>query len=574
MLLNGAPLNSVPLNGGGGAAPQPPEPPEPIVRAVSYQWRLRLEVGGVDVTGQWTAGADADREEGAAGVGSFALYLPAADGPVTPTDWIGRAVQLTYVSTSAGTTVEERRYTGQVVSPTWDPRTRLMQCECSDQLQQRVEALPVSTVDSLTGGLWSVDVFEPVEGRSHWDYALERMSTRTASLDCSALGALRVTSWYATAPAFVFGPGTTLDDSLELELAPASGVTNRLEIDVSYRYSRLWQRNQSYSWQHPGTEGITGIGGFCLWRTFPSELPNKQMVEEAAAGNGETVLSPLWYELPGTMANPCGDGSPWINREEGLLLGATWTGARRWAQTITENYPVVMVATGGEDEATRIVQREGYTLDAEDEDRVAAWETDPITGGTSGSDDLGDAARRSAVFAIALNTGASTLVQAHRETTISWSVPTSMALGIDLSHTLEINDQNIHAIGKCRRIVDSFDPASGTAITTLSIAVMRGGGVSDPLVPPPVLGASTGGGSPGTGIGDDLPTQISSLGSPDYDPEIDGFSGNADGSVGPSVFPRDLVAPADEIAEIYRDESVLTGAVTYRVGIPNDLLEM
>lgn len=573
MLLNGSPLNSVPLNGGSSSGPQPPEPPEPIVRAVSYQWRLRLEVDGVDVTAQWTAAADDDREEGAAGVGSFTLYLPAADGPVIPTDWIGRPVALTYISTSAGSTVEERRFTGQVVSPTWDPRTRLMHCECSDQVQQRVEALPVATIDSLTGGLWSADVFEPIEGRSHWDYALERLSTRTASLDCSALGELRVTSWYARPADFVFGPGTTMDDSLSLDLAPASGVTNRLEIEVTYRYERLWQRNQSYSWQHPGTEGITGIGGFCLWRTFPSELPTKDMVIEAAAANGQTVLSPLYYELPPTMANPCGDGSPWINSEEGLLLGAQWTGARRWAQTMTETYPVVMATPAGLVEATRIVQRDGYTLEVDNGAAVDAWENDPITGGASGSHDLGDAARRAAVFAVALNAGLATLVQAHRETTVSWSVPTSMALGIDLTHTLEINDQGIRARGKCRRIVDSFDPGSGLAITTLSIAIMRGGGLSDPLTPPPILGAGVGGGA-GTGIGDDLPTQISSLGSPDYDPEIDGFSGNADAGGGPSVFPRDLVAPADEIPAEDRDEKVLTGEALYRVGIPNDLLEM
>uniref|UniRef100_UPI00197E93C3 hypothetical protein n=1 Tax=Pseudomonas viridiflava TaxID=33069 RepID=UPI00197E93C3 len=52
------------------------------------------------------------------------------------------------------------------------------------------------------------DVFAPVEGRSHWDYALELLSTMSASLDVSPSGELRLTSWFATAPAFVFGPGT------------------------------------------------------------------------------------------------------------------------------------------------------------------------------------------------------------------------------------------------------------------------------------------------------------------------------------------------------------------------------
>ncbi|POC72916.1 hypothetical protein, partial [Vibrio vulnificus] len=78
-----------------------------------------------------------------------------------------------------------------------------------------------------------------------------------------------------------------------------------------------------------------------------------------------------------------------------------------------------------------------------------------------------------------------TLIAAHRGTTVTWDVPTSMVLPIDLVHTLRLDDQGARAVGKCRRIVDRLDLGSGSALTTISIAVMRGGGgAADPLVPP------------------------------------------------------------------------------------------
>jgi len=566
-MLNGAPLNSGPLNSNSLAAE-----PEYVVAGVSYVWRDRVLIDGVDVSDQLVGGLDYDREEGAAAVAGVGLYLP--PGPVVPTDWRGRAVTIDYISTSAGVTTEERRFTGVISDPEWNSELRVLNCECSDQLQQRVEALGRPEVDGLVGGMWSADVFEPVEGRSHWDYALERLSTRTAALDCSALGALRVTSWYAkSVPAFVFGPGTTIDQSVRVELAPLDGITNRVELDVTFRYARLWQRNERYSWLHPETDGSEGIPGFCNWRGYPSELPSISMIEEASQQVGQTVIDPLYYLLPPTMPNPCGDGNPWINRFTDLLLGADWTGARRWVQTITETYRIALATPAGEAEVSRIVQRTGAAAEVENP-AADAWAENPITGGTGGFTDLDDEARRVGVIEISQHMAVAQIVAAHRETTVSWSVPTSMALGIDLHHTLELNDQGVRARGKCRQIRGSHDPETGLAITTLSIAVMRGGGVSDALTIPPRLGADDEPGDDGFGVARELPTQISGFGSPDYDPELDGFSGNSDAGGGPSQFPRDMVIPAAEIPAADRDERVLTGDYMRRVGIPNDLLEL
>lgn len=568
-MLNASPLIAVPLNGLAGAAAEP----EYIVRGQSFVWALRLRVDGMDYTAQLTGQMTIIRQDGAAGLADFGLFI-ALGLPVVPPNWKGRTVTIDYISTSHYATTEARRYTGQISVANWNPVNRVLSCECSDQLQQRVEGMTVSAIDALVDGDWSADVFEPIEGRSHWDYALERLSTRPVSLDCSPAGELRVTSWYAVSPHFIYGRGTTLYQTVELQQSDLDESTNRVEIEFSYRYSRLWQLNERYVWSHPGTQGLTGISGFCAWRVDPTELPQIGMVEDAASSNGQTVLNPDYYLLPLTLADPCGTGVGWTNIYDDLLLGVDWTGARRWVQTVTETYSLTLATAAGEVDATKIVQRSSATVNVES-DLAEAWTEGPISG-DGGAVDVASDARRDAAMTVALCMGQVEIISAHREATVSWQVPTSLAMGVDLVHTLQVTDQGVNASGKCRRIVDSFDLGSGAALTTISIAIMRGGGVSDPLTLPGRLGA----GQIGEGEGDvlyaPLPTQLGGrTGLPAYDEELDGFSGNySQNNPNAEQFPRRLIATAAEIPATQRDEQLLDAAVLYRVGIPNDLLEL
>lgn len=575
-MLNGSPLNALPLNSLPGAGSEP----EYVVRGQAFVWRPRLLVGGLDLTAQLVSTVDVDREESAAGISGFDLFI-APGTPVVPPDWKGKAVALDYISTAVGETTEARLHTGVISQATWDPVTRLLSCECSDNMQQRVEALPVAAINALTGGAWSEDVFGRVDGRSHWDYAMERMSTRTAALDCSPYGALRVTSWYAAAPHFVFGPGTTLYQSIDLQQSDLDRTINRVEIEFGYRYSRLWQLNESYSWTHVNAGGA--VGGFCQWKTWTTELPDTDMIESAVSGSGQQLLSGIGgFKLPLSMSDPCGDGQGWVNTFDNLWLSASFTGARRWSQAVTESYKLVLTTQAGEIEASRIVQRAGYTV-AVERDEAGSWGQDPIQGGNTGATDLTDEARRSNALQTALRMGQAEIIGAHRETTLTWQVPTSLALGIDLTHTLELNDQGAHAIGKCRRIVHRLDLRSGQAITTLSIAVMRGGGVSDALTVPAPPDTSLPP-FPAQPLQLMLPTQ---LGGRQFDPFTGfaigpydegrmGFAGNysVNDNEPAEHYPRRFYISSREIAAEYRDERTATAEALYRVGIPNDLLEL
>lgn len=171
--------------------------------------------------------------------------------------------------------------------------------------------------------------------------------------------------------------------------------------------------------------------------------------------------------------------------------------------------------------------------------------------------------------------GYATVVGAHRGTTVAWDVPTAWAVRVDLIHTLKVNAQRVLADGRCRQVVDKFNLDSGSALTTLSIAVMLGGGdVTDPLTPPPFDTSSadrpTGGGFLGTQLGG-LST------SPPYDDTRYGFSGNYttfDNDVGQEPYPRRFAVPVPEIPAAIRDEWKVEIPRTYRVAIPNNTLEL
>ena len=573
MLINGSPLNSGPLNGSSTAAPAPE--PVYVVRGAAFVWRVALRVDGVDLTHLLTGSLDVDREEGAAGVAGFSLLLP--PGPVVPPDWTGKAVELDYISRDRdGVVTTARLYTGALEMPSWDSVARILRCECSDQLQDRVEALSIEAINALIPGYWSADVFEPAEGRSHWEYAQEQLSTLPASLDSAATGDLRLTSWYASAPAFLFGPGTTLYKSVQTELQPRGAITNTVEIEASYRYSRLYQHNVQFGWTHPETGGYTGVQAFCAWRNWSSELPSAEMVASEISGAGLTMIGRVGgTTLPPTMADPCGDGVPWINNFTGLHLTVGVTGGLRWTQSITERYRLTLTVGTP---AVPVTVRELTSFELEDP-RADDWESSIPTGNGS-LENLSDESRRVSFLNCLLHGARTTLIDAHRGTTVSWQTPTDMALSVDLLHTLQLDD-TAKATGKCRRIQHQLDLGSGRAITTLSVAVMRGDGTGDPLTLPAAPDTSLpaipgAAGALPTQLGGRLTDPVSGAPIPAYDEERLGFAGNwsAKDDLTAEDFPRRFKVRSIEIAAIYRDELTTETVATYRVAIPTDTLEL
>ncbi|MBU1330869.1 MAG: hypothetical protein KKG30_00725 [Gammaproteobacteria bacterium] len=595
-MINGASINGATLNGGtAGNAPQPVV----VGGEQAIVWRARVRVNGEDWTARLVGEVAVDREEGAAGVAEFALCLPA--GPVTPNAWRGREVTADYIDQNG----ESRLFTGRIIEPSWNRTSRLLTCACSDNLQERVEALDVPAIDALTpNAWWTEDVFEPVTGRSHWDYMQERMQSVQASLDCAADGTLRVTSWYAKGQAdYEFLAGATVYDTVDVQLSDNTRETNQVEIEAEYRFSRLQQLNKSYYWQHPFTGGLGGEGGFCEWFSDTTETPNIEMVTAALADSGQTLLSGAsWYRLPPSGIY-CDPPVGWNNNFTDLLLGAGFTGARRWVQTVTERYALTVVADAAVATDGEVVTRDSVALEVESA-QAETWESAgfgvntaapsagggnngipggsggltpgrPIDNGSNGHTDVRDEPRRQQALGTVLRHGVTTIISEHRGTTVSWDVPAGWVHGIDLPHTARIADQGVHAKGKINRLTWRLDLLGGSAMCTVSIALMRGGGTaSDPLTLP-AYSVKPQPDPPGPDpIADSLPTQIGGKGET-YIDELDGFSGSWSVGDGSSEgFPRRFQITADEILATERDPLEVDIEATYRVAIPNDTLEL
>lgn len=583
-MLNSAPLNTWPLNALGGAG----EHEEPIIIPTghAFRWTATVTMGGIDVTELLTGSIRVDREEGAAGLAEFELFYPV--GTAVVTDIADRTVTIDYTTDDGQGATQVRLFTGLVAEPSWDAPSRVMRITATDNLQQKLEAQSIAQIDALTAGVWSADIFEPVDGRSRWDYAQERMSSRQAALDCDVDGYARVTDWLPKpAPDYIFGAGTTIYESIDVKLAQLRNVTNRVEVELNYRYARLQEAQIKYKWVNPQTGGSTGILGFCNWRMMSTELPDKSMIYSATNGASLVPVEAYWYDLPPTMPDPCGNGQPWINRQADLLLGAEWTGARRWSQSVTETYRLTLATHAGMQDGQQVISRTGYNISI-DSEHSDGWPNslvsidpsaqNPVTPLDVQPGDQAEDNRRIAAIECALSVGQSVIIGSHRQTQVSWSVPTSMALGVDLAHTVELDDQSTKTKAKCSRRVDELSFETGSAITRLTLSVMRGGGESDPLTVPARLGANDyiGGGSEW----DSEVVLASQFGGrfvgPIYNDELDGFAGDYSAKQDATLesFPRRMAITAPQVDETLIDEKTHELSITYSVGVPVDLLEL
>lgn len=584
MLLSASPLAVVPLAGapsGGSGVPQILQPVQSMV------WAPRLLLGGEDRTALLAGQISVQREEGGRAIADFDLQFEGE--PVNPAAYQGLSVELFFRTLVAGGWVEHLVFRGQVTGPQFNLQTRVLSCECSDRLNERVEAMDVAAIDALTEGYWSADVFEAVEGRSRWDYASERMSTRPASLQLSLEGDLQVTPWAVQAPAWVIPPGTVLFESIEWLPVELSDRINVVEIEADYRFSRLRERHQPYSWEHPNWANVSIIDGFCLvWRHDGTEMPDIQMITDATQSAGyQQVINATWDRLPPSGSGAlCSPPSSWRNDYPDLLVRAGWTGAMRWVQPVTEQYVLRVEAPASIAQAGEVIDRERLAFEVEN-DRAGSFEEAAFTGPEPDAEqdalgdwvvDLRDPGRLAGGVTCLQHLARTKILGGHRGNRFVFQLPTADAVGIRLEHTLNPQDRilgrPIQCIGKVFGIAHEWDLESGSALTTVQLAVSQGGGnVNDPLTVPPSP-PSTPPGTPATPIG--LPSQFSGhVDSPPYNDDLPGFSGNYDNyNSQQERFERRFDVEAPEIPENHRDEYVVNARHTYRISIPDDLLEL
>jgi alpha-tubulin suppressor-like RCC1 family protein len=437
-------------------------------------WTAKCTIDGVDVSSTLQGRASVTADEGAARIAELTIRPPA--GSVEPLDYVGKTITLDYCPIISGTAVPLRLFTGRIDTPNYDPDTTLLRLTCVDDLQNRVALLDRTTIDALIGGKYTAAVQGEIT--DNWDYAKALLSTVPASLDAGPSGGMRVTPWQLTDVWDTYDESDLIYQRSAVTYPQRSTLVNSVTVQFDYRYAHLRQRYTTLGWS--GTHIDMAPNGY--------QYPKQQDIVGAAGGTGWTVTGGIYWPAPAAIPQP---GGGFVYPEEGAIDMAIVYLTQRHAQTVTENYSLLV-------SAPESVSDNGvlpYTLRGAVESSFdgRAWESaldvDPLmpTGGEQ--DYAPDAPRSAAEYALQtlLDQANVKILGSHRSARVTNAVPCNP--DIDVDKRIAIDTASMSAEGKVASVTHTLDfSGAGTAITEFSIACFGAGGAGiitpDTLSPP------------------------------------------------------------------------------------------
>lgn len=451
---------------------------------VTKIWAASVTLGGTDVSSRLDGIIRWDAEEGASRIASFTL-LPAS-GAVNPTAWTGQDVTIDVVRMIGGSPFHTRVFTGLVDVATFDPVSRLVVFNCTSDLQNAVAALPVASIDALTGGTYSEAVSGPIGER--WAYAQARMASRLASLDSGPLGELRATAWHDLPVWRTFTASAGIDKSPSIDLPKRSQIVNQVDISFEYRYYRCRQRQASIGWSKSAYTAEAWQSSY--------QYPSQDEIESALAGCGWHVLYQSFGNPPAHIAVASPPGYYVVTSG---VANFSATLAQRHAQAVTESYslsvtaPTSIAANGALAKPLRGALESDWTPNE--------WEADftvTVPLDAPGEIDYAGAMTRTvsdAAIQNLLDMAESIIHASHRKTFVTFSVPCLPEA--DLTMAAALDTDALQASGKIYRVQGALNIDSGSAISTITLALsgIAAGGIlaPDALAPPapPALDVGT-----------------------------------------------------------------------------------
>ena len=460
------------------------------------EWSLKCYLNGEEQTPLGVVRVEA--EENTARIATFTILPPAESIDITY--YIGKSATIDIIVD----TVTTRIFNGKVNLPTYDPVTGLLQFDCSDNLQGYFETLTEAQIlTAIPGGYYDESVFG--ERQDGWQQTLDVLSTVPSAVNLDADGTtLSVTSWYAkTTPDRTYFTADIVDASMQLEIGRLREIVNTINLSAEYRFSRLHHRERTYGWNW-------GVVSFCDWYldTFP--LPTRDMITSAATGAGWQVQNEafVFETLPDSGTYTCGGGPvAWSITPEAQnqwATNATWTMVKRWSQTVTETYTITLQDAESVTKFGEIAEDQGVGFATEygDASFDASIESETPTGWTT--DNVGDLYEDQDDRAISdngllcmLNYCRTRILRAHRYNYVQFDV--LIEPDLDLIETVRVDDSTVISQGKVYQMVHQLDIETGRALTTVKLAISKGGGggtdteittvptAPDTLVPGPVL---------------------------------------------------------------------------------------
>ena len=567
---------------GSATLPMTLEAPDPShYQAAAAHWSAQVVLGGVDISARLVGRITIEHEETASTLAR--LSMVPTSGAIDPGAYERQPIAISYLGhDSAGATLySSRRFTGLTSEATFNPDSGELAIEATTDLQGQLENMPRAAIDALIGGYWSEHVFDG--SADGWRYAQDRLSTIPAELHCNRYGQPVLVDWAAKASADVEISDAERFGDVALTRANRRDLLTRVIVNLDFRFVRLRHREIFVN--------FVDTLGFCHWLNNGWSLPSKDMVRAAADATEWTRISDILYTelpVPGTYCTP---PRGWVGGADAFCLGATWKAARRWAQTVTEQYALEVVASDLETSIGRQTTNDDYgiaaTYDATDYEAIRSFDSAPTGAVLSGKTDdwqLEATAAESdgrAAMAVAqtcaLARARSLILGRARASRLR--VPVLFDPTLSLASTLRIASSYVTAKGKVAKLDEVLDLTSGDTEMTVELALSRHEGsglaVDDPIDPadPPEQP-------------DETPSARSyylsyhiggtSAAPPDND-EWDGHMSNVAAALqdpGAELYSERFVVRMPEIEAGARNASTLAQTASYALAVPQDELTL
>lgn len=509
-----------------------------------------------------------------------------------------------------------RIFTGKVDVPSVDLIEKKITLSCTDNREELINSQLGAVVSTI--GYWSPVIFSTP--KDVYEQLEQRLTTVPVAVDFDPYGNYTITSKRAKATAdFVLtgaSPTGVRYREPQVEYTSRAKLTNRITINFQYRFARLHHMEKHFSWTSPLASN------WCLFLQGGYTLASRAMIEQAvlSAGwpvRGEINYTPVpqsgWYcggiawstvSLKGTSlpkldssGNPITDANGnqvmetritgGVDYGPTFANGAQWDATTRWAQTVIEEYTLVVQAPQSIAQYGPVDAANQYS--SEDTTDTSSWEkyeayNNPYNQEVN-SYFIDTATSRSALngaIVTAVNIAKTTILNLHRDTRVI--VNRFLWPQIDLKHTVEIdasitNGGALEARGKVFSIVHTLDCGSGEGITNVTLALSRaqGSAVDSGISIPVIAPDSVDYGSPTIVLGNHYGED------PTNHPEWTGRIGNKFvPSNNPLLFnlstrtnyPEQFIVDTSSVPDALRMDKTKTGSGTYTVAIPNDLLEI
>jgi len=545
---------------------------------MTTRWTAVVTLDSVDVSSKISGTVIVEAEESTSRIAMFVLQSGA--GTISAGDWLGKSVTIDYktLNSSGGTISQDRIFTGLVEHAVFNPNTKLVTFDCSDNLQGDFEAMTQAEIDAImTNTRWSEAVFGEYE--DGWLYFEDISKTYPQSYDYNVDGTTgTLVDWAAKVTAdFSYTASDIFDGTIRYSLAPKRELFNQYTITYNYRFDRLKHRSHGFAW--------SGAAAFCEYFAQSFELPTRDMIAEAAAGAGWHVVQPIQYDsLPKSKASVCGGAGAWViskEFQETLATGAAFSVTKKWTQTATENYVLTVSAPQSIAWLGTIAYEEQASNQTET--NADGWAEDTTTP-TGRTDSLGDIVQDKYDRTVSDNDietlvarARTEILASHRENYVEAEIELNPTL--ERFHTVSLSANGVSGKGKVFKYVHSVDFDDGEAITEIKIAVSINGGEAasgdDTIEAPTAPDTDPDVTAPDAST--TLPTRIGSDNSvDDFDEDWNGFTGNYSVPVGTptprQIYPRRFKVVTPDIDQEAIDHIEAEKTQAYEFDIPNETL--